>query len=157
VVKNFPDGAEIVFLTGQPGSSSGIDRAKGVREVLAAAGDKYEIVAEMSGNWSRAEAQMLVEGQLAFLPEPPDAIIGGNDDMAMGAIEAIRLAGREDAGIYDGGRASAPRGTAPLRHHRAAPDHQGQPRRRRERCLADAVAASAGVQGARLALAVTAA
>ena len=31
---------------------------------------RAEIAAEMSGNWSRAVAQML-EGQLAFLPEPP--------------------------------------------------------------------------------------
>jgi inositol transport system substrate-binding protein len=53
----------------------------------------------MSGNWSRAEAQMLTEGQLTVLPSPPDAIVADNDDMAMGALEAIRLAGRDSASI----------------------------------------------------------
>lgn len=121
VVDTFPNGAKILHLTGQPGSSTAIDRAKGVREALAAAGDKYEIVAEMSGNWSRAEAQMLVEGQLAFLPEPPDVIIGGNDDMAMGALEAIRLAGREeDAGIKVIGFDAVPFALAAVRDGRLA-------------------------------------
>ena len=84
VINHFPDGAKVLHLTGLPGSSSGIDRAKGVREGLAAAGSKYEIVGEASANWSRTEAMMVTEGQLTFLPEPPDAIIADNDDMAHG-------------------------------------------------------------------------
>ena len=63
-------------------------RPSEVREV-AAAGGKYEIVGEASANWSRTEGMLVTEGQLTFLPKPPDAIIADNDDMAMGAIEAI--------------------------------------------------------------------
>ena len=88
--RSFPDGAKVLHLTGLPGSSTGIDRAKGVREGLAAAGSKYKLVGEASANWSRAEAMMVAEGQLTFLPEPPNAIVADNDDMALGAIEAIR-------------------------------------------------------------------
>jgi inositol transport system substrate-binding protein len=95
VVNNFADGAKVLHLTGLSGSSSGIDRAKGVRDGLAAAGSKYEIVGEASANWSRTEGMMVTEGQLTFLPEPPNAIIGDNDDMAMGAIEAIRQTGHD--------------------------------------------------------------
>jgi inositol transport system substrate-binding protein len=99
VVDNFPKGANVLHLTGQPGSSTGIDRAKGVRDGLAEAKGNYQIIAEMSGNWSRAEAQMLVEGQLTVMTSPPDAIVADNDDMAMGALEAIRLTGRDPAAI----------------------------------------------------------
>jgi inositol transport system substrate-binding protein len=54
VVQNFPNGAKIVLLTGQPGSSSNIDRTKGVHDAIKAAGGKYQIVAEQSANWERA-------------------------------------------------------------------------------------------------------
>ena len=99
VVDNFPAGAKVLHLTGLSGSSSGIDRAKGVREGLAAAGGKYEIVGEASANWSRTEGMLVTEGQLTFLPKPPDAIIADNDDMAMGAVEAIRQTGRDPQAI----------------------------------------------------------
>ena len=70
-----------------------------MRDGLAAAGSKYEIVGEASANWSRTEGMMVTEGQLTFLPEPPNAIIADNDDMAMGAIEAIRQTGRDPHAI----------------------------------------------------------
>jgi inositol transport system substrate-binding protein len=98
-VDHFPKGANVLHLTGQPGSSTGIDRAKGVRDGLAEAEGNYQIIGEMSGNWSRAEAQLLIEGQLTVMTSLPDAIIADNDDMAMGALEAIRLTGRDPAAI----------------------------------------------------------
>lgn len=99
VVQTFPQGARVLHLTGQAGSSTAIDRAKGVRDAFAAAGPTYQLVGDISANWSRAEALMVTEGQLTFLPKPPDAIVAGNDDMAMGALEAIRLAGLQQRGI----------------------------------------------------------
>jgi inositol transport system substrate-binding protein len=66
---------------------------------LAEVKGNYQIIGEMSGNWSRAEAQMLTEGQLTVLASPPDVIVADNDDMAMGALEAIRLSGRDPAAI----------------------------------------------------------
>ena len=39
VIDHFPNGAKIVFLTGEPGSSPAIDRAKGVRDTFKAAGE----------------------------------------------------------------------------------------------------------------------
>lgn len=99
VIDRFPEGARILHLTGQPGSSTAIDRAKGVRDRFAEAGDKYRIVVEVSANWSRAEALMATEGQLTFLESPPDVIVADNDDMAMGALEAIKRVGLEKAGI----------------------------------------------------------
>jgi inositol transport system substrate-binding protein len=100
VVKRHPEGAAIVLLTGQPGSSSAIDRTKGIHEGLAAAGDKYRIVAEQTGNWARDQGLTITENILTSLgASKPDAIIAENDDMALGALEALRAAGLLDGKI----------------------------------------------------------
>ena len=127
VVRNFPEGARILHLTGQPGSSSGIERAKGVREGLLEAGSKYQIVAEISANWSRTEAQMVTEGQLIFLKQMPQVIIADNDDMAMGALQGRHLAGLDGAGIKVIGFDALPFALAKLREGAlsATVDQQG--------------------------------
>ena len=99
VTNNFPNGATILHLTGQPGSSSGDERAKGVRDELREAGSKYRIVADVAADWSRTEAQTATETELGFLKQPPQVIVADNDDMAMGALQGIHLAGSDGAGI----------------------------------------------------------
>lgn len=100
VIKNFPDGARIVFLSGQPGSSSGIDRAKGVRETFAKAGAKYKIVADQTANWARDQGLTVTQNILTSLTgNPPQVIVAANDDMALGAAEAIQSAGLSKLGI----------------------------------------------------------
>lgn len=94
VVKTYPQGARIVLLTGQPGSSSAIDRTKGVKDGVAAAGATYQIVSEQSANWSRDQGLTVTQNILTSLGAArPDAIIAENDDMAFGAIEALRTSG----------------------------------------------------------------
>jgi inositol transport system substrate-binding protein len=93
VINRLPDGARIVFITGKPGGSSANERAKGVRDVIKAAGDKYKVVAEQTGNWSREEALNVTQNILTSLGYTPDAIIAANDDMALGALAAIEQAG----------------------------------------------------------------
>jgi inositol transport system substrate-binding protein len=100
VMKAFPDGARVVFLSGAPGSSSGIDRAKGVHDAFAAAGGKYKILAEQTANWERATGLSVTASILSSISNnPPNAIIASNDDMALGAIEGIHEAGLDNAGI----------------------------------------------------------
>lgn len=93
VKRQFPDGAQIILLTGQPGSSSNIERSKGIRDSLKAGGDKYKIVADQSGNWMRSEGMRIVESVLPSLPQRPQVILAANDDMALGAIEALQSQG----------------------------------------------------------------
>jgi inositol transport system substrate-binding protein len=50
VIDKFPNGAEIVFITGKPGGSAAIDRVKGVHDTIKAPGEKYKIVAEQTAN-----------------------------------------------------------------------------------------------------------
>lgn len=94
IVRTYPQGARIVLLTGQPGSSSAIDRTRGVSEALTEAGGRYSIVAEQSANWSRDQGLTVTQNILTALgATKPDVILAENDDMAFGAIEALRTAG----------------------------------------------------------------
>ncbi|HWN72022.1 MAG TPA: substrate-binding domain-containing protein, partial [Haliangium sp.] len=63
-------------------------------------GDKYRIVAEQTGNWARDQGLTVTENILTSLgANKPNAIISENDDMALGAIEALRAAGLLDGSI----------------------------------------------------------
>jgi simple sugar transport system substrate-binding protein len=77
-------------LVGNVGSSPAIDRGKGFRET----GEKCGIVVTNSqtGNWSIVEGKQVTE---AWLKESKDVqgIFGQNDEMAFGAIEALKEAG----------------------------------------------------------------
>lgn len=94
VTSNMKDGARVAFIGGTPGSSTAIDRAKGVHDGLKAGGVKFQLVAEQSGEWERAKAMSVAENILTSLSaNPPDAIICASGDMALGAAEAVRAMG----------------------------------------------------------------
>ena len=90
IVKLFPDGATIMNLQGQSGASPAIDRNKGLHNVLDKAGDKYKIVFEQTAGFDRAKGLSVTESALAGMKTPPDVIVGANDDMALGALEAVK-------------------------------------------------------------------
>ncbi|HEY3413980.1 MAG TPA: ABC transporter substrate-binding protein [Armatimonadota bacterium] len=83
----------IVELKGTVGSSPANDREKGFHEILT----KYpgmKIVISQSGDFTRAKGKEAME---AFLKSPVgkhiDALYAHNDDMALGAVQAIEQAG----------------------------------------------------------------
>jgi inositol transport system substrate-binding protein len=96
VMATFPDGATIVNLQGQPGASPAIDRNKGLHNVLDAVSDKYTFVAEQTAQFARDQGLSVTESILAGLAEPPDVIVAANDDMALGALEAVTSLGLQD-------------------------------------------------------------
>ena len=97
ILKLFPDGATIANLQGQPGASPAIDRNKGLHNVLDKAGDKYKIVFEQTALFQRDKGLSVTESMLAGMATPPQVIVAANDDMALGAIEAVK--GRNLKGI----------------------------------------------------------
>ena len=90
IEKLFPDGAMVMNLQGQSGSSPAIDRNKGLHNVLDQAKDKYKIVFEDTAAFARDKGLSVTESALAGMPKPPDVISCANDDMALGALEALR-------------------------------------------------------------------
>ncbi|MGC0027331.1 substrate-binding domain-containing protein, partial [Enterobacter asburiae] len=115
VKTKFPNGADIILLTGQPGSSSNIERTKGIRDSLKAGGDKYKIVADQTGNWMRSEGMRIVESVLPSLPKRPQVILSANDDMALGAIEALQSQGVKPGEILVTGFDAVPEALARVR------------------------------------------
>ena len=93
IVDLFPNGATIVNLQGQPGSSPAIDRNKGVHNVLDGMSDKYVFVAEQTANFAREEGASVTEAILGGMDEAPDVIVAANDDMALGALQVAQERG----------------------------------------------------------------
>lgn len=79
----------IVILQGPIGGSGEIDRTKGIKNVLAKNPD-IKILEMKTANWSRAEGLALMENWLTAHPNEIDGVIGENDEMALGAIQAIK-------------------------------------------------------------------
>lgn len=94
VIESFPNGARILLITGQAGSSPSIDRTRGVKEALSGAGVKYEIVAEQAGSWKRELGLTVTQNVLTSLgAQSIQAVIAESDEMALGALEALRSSG----------------------------------------------------------------
>jgi ABC-type sugar transport system substrate-binding protein len=98
-MKAFPNGAKIFHLQGQPGAGPAIDRNKGLHNVLDKAKDKYQIVFEQTANFARAEGLSVTEAGLAGKGKP-DVIVCANDDMALGAMEAVKARNLSGIAIY---------------------------------------------------------
>jgi inositol transport system substrate-binding protein len=90
IVQMFPDGATIINLQGQSGASPAIDRNKGLHNVLDGMADKYKIVFEQTAGFDRAKGLSVTEAALSGMAEPPKVIVAANDDMALGAMEAVK-------------------------------------------------------------------
>ena len=82
----------VVELEGTVGASAATDRKKGFDEYIAANCPGIEIVASQTGDFTRALGKEVMESFLKSY-EKIDGVFAHNDDMALGAIEAIKEAG----------------------------------------------------------------
>ncbi|MEL4319862.1 ABC transporter substrate-binding protein [Leifsonia sp. YIM 134122] len=82
---------EIIQLEGTTGSAPAIDRGEGFAAAIAA-DPNLEVVASQTGDFTRAGGKQVTEALLKSNPGV-DLIYAHNDDMGLGAIEAIEAAG----------------------------------------------------------------
>jgi ribose transport system substrate-binding protein/inositol transport system substrate-binding protein len=82
---------EIAILEGPIGQSAQVQRLEGNKNILANYPD-IKVIADQTANWSRAEALTLVENWIEAFPDL-DGIIAHNDEMALGAIQALEAKG----------------------------------------------------------------
>jgi ABC-type sugar transport system substrate-binding protein len=82
----------IVELQGTTGSAPAIDRKEGFAEVIKA-NPNYQVIDSQTGDFTRSGGRQVME---AFLKSHPDidVLYAHNDDMGLGAIEAIEAAGK---------------------------------------------------------------
>lgn len=94
LVKETGGQAGIVELTGTPGSSVAADRAKGFRDVIAEH-PGMKILASQTGEFSRANGQRVMQNVAQSLGRQITAVYAHNDEMALGAIQALKSSGLE--------------------------------------------------------------
>jgi len=93
-IENFKgDKGVIVQLEGTTGSSPANDRKKGFDDRIAEDG-RFEIVASQSGDFARDLGRQVMETLLQAHPDV-NIVYAHNDEMAIGAIQALELAGRK--------------------------------------------------------------
>ena len=83
--------ASIVELSGTPGSSVANDRARGFAEGIADH-PGMTILSSQPGHFSRAAAQKVMENIIQAQGRSISAVYAHNDEMAIGAIQALRAA-----------------------------------------------------------------
>jgi simple sugar transport system substrate-binding protein/ribose transport system substrate-binding protein len=88
-----PDPVNIVELQGTTGSAPANDRKAGFAEKIKA-DPKFKVIASQTGEFTRAKGKEVME---AFLKanKDIDVLYAHNDDMGLGAIEAIEAAGKK--------------------------------------------------------------
>lgn len=85
---------EVIILEGPAGAQNAIERLNGINEVLGEYPD-IEIVASQTANFKRTEGMNVTENLIQRYKDV-DAIIGMNDESALGAFQALKAAGMED-------------------------------------------------------------
>jgi simple sugar transport system substrate-binding protein len=97
--KKFLDGARILELSGTTGSGAAVGRAEGLRSKL---NPNIEIIDSQTGNFTRAEAVPVMQAFLQKYKPGEDfqGIFIHNDDMGIGAIEALKAAGVKPGDLF---------------------------------------------------------
>jgi galactofuranose transport system substrate-binding protein len=86
------DNVNIVELQGTVGSAPAIDRKKGFEEVIAGK-TQYKVIRSQTGDFTRAKGKEVMEAFLKAEGKKINVLYAHNDDMAIGAIQAIEEAG----------------------------------------------------------------
>lgn len=86
----------IVELQGTVGSAPAIDRKKGFEEIIKA-DPKFKIIRSQTGDFTRAKGKEVMEAFLKAEGKKINVLYAHNDDMAIGAIQAIEEAGMKPA------------------------------------------------------------
>lgn len=85
------ENSKVAELIGIPGATATIDRGKGFHQ---SADGKLNIVASQTANFNRAEGLTVMENILQANPDIK-GIFAHNDEMALGALEAVQSLGKE--------------------------------------------------------------
>jgi inositol transport system substrate-binding protein len=96
-------GANVFVMEGQLSNQAARQRTQDVHDVIATPECNFiKIIDQQTANWSRDEAQSLMANWLTAGTKF-DAVISNNDEMAIGALQAMKAAGIDTKGIIIGG------------------------------------------------------
>jgi len=83
----------LAILMGALNHEAAIGRTDGIKQVVKEKFPDIKITREQVGNWKRAEGKTIMENWLASGQEI-DGVASNNDEMALGALQAIKAAGK---------------------------------------------------------------
>ncbi|WP_417209579.1 sugar ABC transporter substrate-binding protein [Antarctobacter sp.] len=86
--------AKVVHITGQPGYTTAIERAKGFDDRLPEVCPNVTILDTQPGDWNREKSQKVMEAFLVKYDDI-DGVYAGDDNMGVGALNAAKAAGRD--------------------------------------------------------------
>jgi ribose transport system substrate-binding protein len=86
--------AQIVQISGQPGYTTAIERAKGFEDRLPEVCPNVTLVETQPGDWNREKSQQVMEAFLVKYDDI-DGVYAGDDNMGVGALNAAKAAGRD--------------------------------------------------------------
>ena len=92
IIEQLGGAGKVVELEGIPGASAARDRGEGFNSAIA--GSDIEVVAKQTANFDRAQGLSVMENILQAQAEI-NAVFAHNDEMALGALEAIKASGRD--------------------------------------------------------------
>ena len=88
-----PKNAKVLYLQGIPGMYHTTERLQGFTDACLSKRPDVKLLSSLSGNYSRAEGMKVAEDWIQSFPQF-DAIIAANDQMALGALQALKTSGR---------------------------------------------------------------
>jgi ABC-type sugar transport system substrate-binding protein len=93
----------ILVIEGQLSNQAAVQRTKDIHDVIATPDcSGMKIIAEQTGEWDRTKGQNLMTNWLSKGMKF-DAVISNNDEMAIGAIQAMKSAGMDTKKMIVGG------------------------------------------------------
>jgi ribose transport system substrate-binding protein len=93
VTKRLQQGDPVVIIEGAPNAFNAVQRKLGFEDAMRAAGNK--VISSQSGYWETDKANQVVSALITEHPELK-AVLCSNDSMALGAVAALRAAGKSD-------------------------------------------------------------
>jgi inositol transport system substrate-binding protein len=84
-----PQNAKVVVLRGPDGNLHSVERRRSWAQEFFAKRPDVTIIAEQVGHWNKDEGMKFMEDWVQAYPQI-DAVISMNDNMAMGALEAVK-------------------------------------------------------------------
>ncbi|HBZ42895.1 MAG TPA: sugar transporter [Maritimibacter sp.] len=93
--------AQVVQISGQPGYTTAIERAKGFEDRLPEVCPDVTLVETQPGDWNREKSQQVMEAFLVKYDDI-DGVYAGDDNMGVGALNAAFAAGRAEGITFVG-------------------------------------------------------
>jgi inositol transport system substrate-binding protein len=96
--------ANVYVMQGELSNQAAVMRTKDIHDVIGGAdcGVKVNVIDQQTANWSRDEGQNLMTNWISA-GKPYDAVIANNDEMAIGAIQAMKAANVDMKAVIVGG------------------------------------------------------